>query len=152
MNTELTKENLKKIYGKVSPFEFKDKLSQLASLNNNTILDAGRGNPNWTAATPRQAFFTFGQFAILETQRSLNIDDLAGMVQKDGISERLLEYIKSNPSLPGINLIKEIYNYGVNDLGFNADQWIFELADGIIGDNYPFPDRMLIHIEKIVNN
>ena len=74
------------------------------------------------------------------------------MVQKDGISERLLEYIKSNPSLPGINLIKEIYNYGVNDLGFNADQWIFELADGIIGDNYPFPDRMLIHIEKIVNN
>ena len=152
MNTELTKENLKKIYGKVSPFEFKDKLLQLASLNNNTILDAGRGNPNWTAATPRQAFFTFGQFAILETQRSLNIDDLAGMVQKDGISERLLEYIKSNPSLPGINLIKEIYNYGVNDLGFNADQWIFELADGIIGDNYPFPDRMLIHIEKIVNN
>ena len=90
MNTELTKENLQKIYGKVSPFEFKDKLLQLASLNNDTILDAGRGNPNWTAATPRQAFFTFGQFAILETQRSLNIDDLAGMVQKDGISERLL--------------------------------------------------------------
>ena len=60
------------IYGKVSPFEFKDKLLQLAYLNNNKILDAGRGNPNWTAATPRQAFFTFGQFAVLETQRSLN--------------------------------------------------------------------------------
>ena len=27
----------------------------------------------------------------------------------------------------------------------------FELADGIIGDNYPVPDRMLVHIEKIVN-
>ena len=50
MNTELTKENLKNIYGTVSPFEFKDKLLKLASLNNNTILDAGRGNPNWTAA------------------------------------------------------------------------------------------------------
>ena len=61
MNTELTKENLKNIYGTVSPFEFKDKLLKLASLNNNTILDAGRGNPNWTAAEPRQAFFTFGQ-------------------------------------------------------------------------------------------
>ena len=151
MNTELTKEKLRNIYGKVSPFEFKDKLLKLAKLNNNTILDAGRGNPNWTAATPRQAFFTFGQFAISETQRSLNIDDLAGMVQKDGIAKRLLEYINDNPSLPGINLIKEIYNYGINNLGFHEDEWIFELADGIIGDNYPVPDRMLIHIEKIVN-
>ena len=151
MNTELTKEKLRNIYGKVSPFEFKDKLLKLAKLNNNTILDAGRGNPNWTAATPRQAFFTFGQFAILETQRSLNIGGLAGMVQKDGISERLLEYINANPSLPGIDLIREIHNYGINKLEFDKDEWIFELADGIIGDNYPFPDRMLVHIEKIVN-
>ncbi|WP_195467168.1 aspartate 4-decarboxylase [Clostridium sp. D43t1_170807_H7] len=151
MNTELTKDNLRKIYGKVSPFEFKDKLLQLASLSNNIILDAGRGNPNWTAATPRQAFFTFGQFAILETQRSLNIDGLAGMVQKNGIAKRLLSFINDNPSLPGINLISKIYDYGVNTLGFNEDEWIFELADGIIGDNYPVPDRMLINIEKVVN-
>ncbi|MEN8078251.1 aspartate 4-decarboxylase [Clostridioides difficile] len=151
MCTKLTKEELRKIYGKVSPFEFKDKLLKLASLNNNPILDAGRGNPNWTAATPRQAFFTFGQFAISETQRSLNINDLAGMVQKEGIADRLLLYIKNNPILPGIELIKEIYNYGVNTLRFDKDEWVFELADGIIGDNYPVPDRMLIHIEKIVN-
>lgn len=151
MNTELTKDNLRKIYGKVSPFEFKDKLLQLASLSNNIILDAGRGNPNWTAATPRQAFFTFGQFAILETQRSLNIDDLAGMVQKNGIAKRLLSFINDNPSLPGINLISKIYDYRVNTLGFNEDEWIFELADGIIGDNYPVPDRMLVNIEKLVN-
>lgn len=151
MNTELTKENLKNIYGTVSPFEFKDKLLKLASLNNNTILDAGRGNPNWTAAEPRQAFFTFGQFAILETQRTLNINSLAGMVQKKGIAKRLLEYINTNPSLPGIDLIQKIYDYGINNLGFNEDEWIFELADGIIGDNYPVPDRMLVNIEKLVN-
>ena len=90
LDTTLTKEELSRIYGKISPFEFKDKLISVAKKNNNNILDAGRGNPNWTSATPRQAFFTFGQFAILETQRSLNIGDLAGMVQKDGISERLL--------------------------------------------------------------
>ena len=87
----LPKDELQKIYGQISPFEFKDKLLQLAYLNNNKILDAGRGNPNWTAATPRQAFFTFGQFAVLETQRSLNIGDLAGMVQKDGIAKRLFK-------------------------------------------------------------
>ena len=151
MNTELTKENLKNIYGTVSPFEFKDKLLKLASLNNNTILDAGRGNPNWTAAEPGQAFFTFGQFAILETQRTLNINSLAGMVQKKGIAKRLLEYINTNPSLPGIDLIQKIYDYGTNNLGLNEDEWIFELADGIIGDNYPVPDRMLVNIEKLVN-
>ena len=37
MNTELTKENLKNIYGTVSPFEFKDKLLQLAAINNDNI-------------------------------------------------------------------------------------------------------------------
>lgn len=151
MYTELTKDKLKEIYGKVSPFEFKDKLLKLAMLNSNTILDAGRGNPNWTATTPRQAFFTFGQFAITETQRSLNLGDLAGIVQKEGIADRLLSYIENNLSSPGIELIREIYNYGVNTLGFHKDDWIFELADGIIGDNYPVPDRMLVHIEKIVN-
>ena len=35
MDISLTKEKLKNIYGKVSPFEFKDKLLQLAYLNNN---------------------------------------------------------------------------------------------------------------------
>ncbi|MGL5353247.1 MAG: aspartate 4-decarboxylase [Clostridium sp.] len=156
MNTNLTKDKLSEIYGKVSPFEFKDKLISLAKLNceqfDGTILDAGRGNPNWTAATPRQAFFTFGQFAVLETQRTWNQDDLAGMVQKKGIAKRLEEYIESNQATPGVDLLTSMLNYGVDTLRFNADEWIFELADGIIGDNYPFPDRMLVHIEKIVHD
>ena len=139
----------------LSPFELKDELIHMAKQSEQKgvriMLNAGRGNPNWTAATPRQAFFTFGQFAILETQRSLNIDDLAGMVQKNGIAKRLLSFINDNPSLPGINLISKIYDYRVNTLGFNEDEWIFELADRIIGDNYPVPDRMLVNIEKLVN-
>lgn len=156
MNKHLTKDELSKIYGKVSPFEFKDKLISLANLNkdkfNGTVLDAGRGNPNWTSATPRQAFFTFGQFAVLETQRTWQKDDLAGMVDKTGIAKRFEIYLDNNQYAPGIDLLRSILHYGVNTLGFNADNWIYELADGIIGDNYPFPDRMLIHIEKIVHD
>ena len=34
--------------------------------------------------------------------------------------------------------------------GFNKDAWIHELTDSIIGDNYPVPDRMLVHVEKVV--
>ena len=51
----LPKDELQKIYGQISPFEFKDKLIRLAQENNDDILDAGRGNPNWTASTPREA-------------------------------------------------------------------------------------------------
>ena len=152
MNKQITKEELSKIYGKISPFELKDKLISLAKENNKNILDAGRGNPNWTASTPRQAFFTFGQFAVKETQRTWQKEDLAGMIQKNGIYQRLTEFISENHSLPGIELLNEIINYGINTLGFKEDDWVFELTDGIIGDNYPFPDRILIHIEKIVHD
>lgn len=152
MDTILTKEQLSRIYGRISPFEFKDKLISIAQKNGTKILDAGRGNPNWTAATPREAFFTFGQFAVLETQRTWSKGDLAGMVQKEGIADRFKEFLNSNTSTPGINLLKDILDYGINTLDFNQDDFIYELTDGIIGDNYPFPDRMLVHIEKIVHD
>ncbi|MBM6838483.1 bifunctional aspartate transaminase/aspartate 4-decarboxylase, partial [Clostridium saudiense] len=139
-------------YGRISPFEFKDKLISIAKKNNKNILDAGRGNPNWTASTPREAFFTFGQFAVLETQRTWSKGDLAGMVQREGIANRFKDFLDSNPSASGVKLLRDILNYGINTLDFNEDNFIFELTDGIIGDNYPFPDRMLVHIEKIVHD
>lgn len=144
------------MYGKISPFEFKDKLIDLAkysaNINNRSILDAGRGNPNWTAATPREAFFTFGQFAVNETRLNWNLEDLAGMPNKDGIAKRFYKYIDENSNMPGAALAKSIVDYGINELNFNEDEFVHELADGIIGDNYPFPDRMLPHIEKIVHD
>lgn len=57
-----------------------------------TFLNAGRGNPNWTASTPRQAFFTLGQFAVEETKRTYNDQDLAGLPYKDGMFERFIRY------------------------------------------------------------
>ncbi|MGL4911272.1 MAG: aspartate 4-decarboxylase, partial [Romboutsia sp.] len=144
------------IYGKISPFEFKDKLIDLAKYNaeknNMTLLDAGRGNPNWTAATPREAFFTFGQFAVNETRLNWDLGDLAGMPQKSGICKRLYDYIDKNENLPGVALLKDIIDYCINDLEFNGDDFVHELADAIIGDNYPVPDRMLPHLEKIVHD
>lgn len=149
------REEIEKIYGKISPFEFKDRLIKLAEgqvkKSARTLLDAGRGNPNWTAATPREAFFTFGLFAVEETRRTWNDCDLAGMPKKEGIAERLYAYLKKNKEMPGVDLISKIVEYGIRDQGFDADKWVFELADAIIGDNYPVPDRMLFHIENIVH-
>lgn len=150
MNVNITKDELYEVYGKISPFELKDKLISVAKSGTTNILDAGRGNPNWTASTPRQAFFTFGQFAVLETQRTWSKKDLAGMVQKEGIEKRFRNFVENNPSLPGINLLNSIVNYGINELKFDKDSWVFELTDAIIGDNYPYPDKALYHIEKVL--
>lgn len=150
----IKRKELENIYGKISPFEFKNALIELATKSTQkstrTLLDAGRGNPNWLAVTPREAFFTFGQFAIEESRNSWNMVDLAGMPRKSGITHRFNNYLTNYPEMPGINLLKNIIDYGVNTLGFNSDDYIYELTDAILGDNYPFPDRMLIHIEKIV--
>ncbi len=57
-------------FDKMSPFEIKDGLIKLAKRSAQksarTLLNAGRGNPNWIATTPREAFFLFGQFALTE--------------------------------------------------------------------------------------
>lgn len=150
------RKEIERIYGEISPFELKNKLISLAKEREKEstwlMLNAGRGNPNWTAATPREAFFTFGHFAVEETRNMWNENDLAGMPQKEGIASHLKSFIEKNNKAPGIDLIKNILDYGVNQLGFDADSWIYELADGIIGDNYPVPDRMLTHIEKVVHS
>lgn len=156
MDKNLQREEIEKIYGKISPFEFKNRLIELANGENEKtariLLDAGRGNPNWTASTPREAFFTFGLFAVDETKKDINNGDLAGMPKKNGIYNRFIEFIDKNNILPGTELLKKIIEYGINEKSFNADDYLYELTDAIIGDNYPVPDRMLYHIEEIVHD
>lgn len=156
MDKNLQHEEIEKIYGKISPFEFKNRLIELANGENEKtariLLDAGRGNPNWTASTPREAFFTFGLFAVDETKKDINNGDLAGMPKKNGIYNRFIEFIDKNNILPGTELLKKIIDYGINEKNFNADDYLYELTDAIIGDNYPVPDRMLYHIEEIVHD
>ncbi len=122
------KQEVESVYGKISPFAFETNLISLAKektkKGTRTLLDAGRGNPNWIAATPREAFFTFGQFAVLESRRVWNQKDLAGMPEKEGIAERLSTYIDKHYDEPGIGLLRKILDYGVTVQGFSPDDWI----------------------------
>ncbi|MGH4121099.1 aspartate 4-decarboxylase [Clostridium sp.] len=155
-NYSTEREEIENIYGKVSPFELKDKLISLAKESNkssaHSLLDAGRGNPNWIAATPRDAFFTFGHFAVEESRKQWNDNDLAGMPNKKGIFRNFMGFVKNHKDSPGIELLNNMINYGITVKGFDGDDWVHELVDGIIGDNYPEPDRMLKHIESVVND
>ncbi len=142
-------------YEQISPFEFKDELIRLAKEHERkptrTLLNAGRGNPNWIAATPREAFFALGDFALQESRRVWDERNLAGMPNPAGIADRFRSYVDQHGDRAGVSLLSRIVDWGVQQLGFDADAWVHELADGIIGDNYPVPDRMLVHMEKVVH-
>jgi aspartate 4-decarboxylase len=51
--------------------------------------------------------------------------------------------------MPGASFLKEMVAFTVKKFGFEPDAFVHELVDSIIGDNYPVPDRMLVHNERI---
>jgi aspartate 4-decarboxylase len=140
---------------KLSPFELKDKLIDLASENEKEsqmqMLNAGRGNPNWLCTTPREAFGTLLNFAIEETRRDTKIPDLGRMPEKPGSAKRFTAFLEKNQNAPGAKLLRDSFNFGVKNLNFDPDTFAHELAEGIIGCMYPVPDRILRCTERIVH-
>jgi len=151
--TELT--TLRK-FETLSPFEIKNELIALAKKTSKTaqsaFLNAGRGNPNWVATTPREGFFLLGQFAITESKRVMDRQPgIGGMPQAHGIADRLDAWLMKNKDMPGAEFLKQMVEFSVKKFKFDKDAFVHELVDSIIGDNYPVPDRMLVHNEKIVH-
>ena len=101
---------------KISPFELKNRLIELADESirkaTRTMLNAGRGNPNWIATMPREAFFALGKFGIAESRLDWQCEEgLAGTPQKDGIAKRFEEFIKDNSKEPGVIFLEKCYHY-----------------------------------------
>jgi aspartate 4-decarboxylase len=142
--------------GRLSPFQLKDELIRYAKdqtgakAATHKFLNAGRGNPNWIAATPREAFFLLGQFALAEARLTRDEGSLAGMPASDGVAVRLRAFLDTAGPSAGAALLRNAVDYATSKLGFDADAFAHELVDAIIGDNYPEPDRMLPHAEHVV--
>lgn len=139
----------------LSPFELKDNLISLANDHARrsaaTMLNAGRGNPNWLATVPREAFALLIQFAVAESRRAWSeFDGIGGMPAKEGIAARFAAFLSERAGEPGADLLQQSVEYGVSELGFVADDWVHELTDAVTGDHYPVPPRMLSHIEQVV--
>jgi aspartate 4-decarboxylase len=139
-------------YDQLSPFEIKDKLIALAGAtakkSATAMLNAGRGNPNWIATTPREAFFALGYFALTESKRVLDLPGVGGMPAKAGSAARLDAWCEKNSTMLGVPFLRAMVPFAVKRFGFDADAFVHELTDSIIGDNYPVPDRSLVHNEK----
>jgi len=135
----------------ISPFELKDDLIKLAKDPESThvFLDAGRGNPNWIATTPREAYYLFGRFGVEESKRVWNEPDLGGMPKREGIGARFDDFIKRNAGEAGAAALKSYVDYGTNQLKFDKDAWLYELTDAMVGDMYPVPMRMGRHMEQV---
>jgi aspartate 4-decarboxylase len=140
----------------LSPFEIKDELIKLAKKTSKTtqsaFLNAGRGNPNWIATTPREGYFLLGQFAVGESKRVMEHPaGLGGMPHAQGIAARLEAWLTKHADMPGASFLAEMVPFAVKTFGFDPDAFVHELVDSIIGDNYPVPDRMLVHNERITH-
>jgi len=141
---------------KLSPFELKDELIQLAKVAERDdvarFLDAGRGNPNWICTTPRDAFGTLLRFGLQESRRDTTIPDAGRQIAlTPGLARRFEAFLNDNPKAPGIKLLHDTWEYGIKKLKFNPDAFAYELAQGIIGDLCPVPGRMLRCCEAIVH-
>lgn len=140
-------------FAKLSPFELKDELIRLASgTENRLMLNAGRGNPNFLATLPRRAFFRLGLFATTEAEMSYSYmpHGVGGLPQIAGIESRFERFTSEHRDEPGVLFLARSLSYVRDQLGLSASTFLHEMAEGILGSNYPVPPRMLRISEEVV--
>lgn len=155
--SEAATNSLDKDLEKISPFELKNRLIDMANesvkKDAHIMLNAGRGNPNWISTIPREAFFTLGQFGMQECRRVMDAPEgVAGIPQKEGIAARFEQFMKDNSKAPGMDLLRDTYSYMLLEHAVQPDELAHEWAESVIGDQYPVPDRILKFTELIVQD
>jgi aspartate 4-decarboxylase len=142
----------------LSPFELKDELIKAAGggaverAANASMLNAGRGNPNFLATIPRHGFWQLGLFAMRESERSFAYmpEGVGGFPKREGLTERFELFLRDNRGVPGIDFLGGAVSYVRDQLGLSAGDFLYEMCEGILASNYPVPDRMLKLSEVIV--
>ena len=138
-------------YEGLSPFELKNRLVELAKHRGERLmLNAGRGNPNWVALEPRAAFARLGEFALAEAQRAGLAPGLGGLPTKAGIAARLHAFLDGQPGAAGNTLLARGIDHAREAFGLAPDRLVGEWVDGVLGDHYPLPVRMLAQAEVLV--
>ena len=118
----------------LGPFEIKNELIALAKETSRTtqssFLNAGRGNPNWIATEPREAFFLLGQFAITESKRVMDLPPgIGGMPQANGIASRLDAWLAKHGDMPGASFLSSMVAFAIAKFSFDRDAFVHELVE-----------------------
>ena len=125
---------------------------RLSEPANFSMLNAGRGNPNFVATIPRHGFWQLGLFAMRESERSFAYmpEGVGGFPKHEGLGERFELFLRENKGVPGIDFLASAVSYVRDQLGLSAGDFLYEMCEGILASNYPVPDRMLKLSEIIV--
>lgn len=68
------------------------------------MLNAGRGNPNWIATTPREAFFLLGKFGLEECRHVMFLPEgIAGIPESKALPPALNNFSRATPTSPEPN-------------------------------------------------
>lgn len=143
--------NEERRYEKLSPFELKNKLIELATGHGErTLLNAARGNPNWIALEPRHAFMQLGLFALEVSAKALLAPGLGAARLLAGLARPFGQFATRHAGTPGIEFLERCLDYTERSLGIAREDLLQELAGAILGDHYPTPPRMLPLAERVV--
>lgn len=150
---EPTSRSYEKALAKMSPFEIRGTLINRAEkdarCSASTFLNAGRGNPNWLLTRPRKAFFLLGLFAAAEAERKMYDTELgiAASPSSEGVAKRFLDFTEAHKEDEGAEVLRHYFDYMVSTHKVAPDDFVFEMVDGILGDHYPTPPRVLKYTE-----
>ena len=76
----------------------------------------------------------------------------AGVPNRKRIASRFVQFLKKHAQSPGATLLEGTYEYLVTEKGVDENELVYEWAEGVIGDQYPVPDRILKYTEMLVRD
>ena len=138
---------------RANTYERQRAVGAAARASGHPVLDAGRGQPNWTVTEPRAGFFRLGAFAVDATAASSALDTAnpywGTAPSAEGLAKRLAAELADDPS-PGARFLAAAVQWAQDELGFDGDAWVAELVHGVLGAGYPSPNRILRHVERVL--
>lgn len=144
---------------KESPFEIKnlliDRAEKACADGRCTMINAGRGNPNFLNTTVRKGLSLLMLFAAEVAEDSGSAQDTGLRVSKKKLAAKFDLFIRKQRLKDrhdeGAAFLERAMAYATTKLGMDPDEVVFELTDGIQGDFYPDPPRIFPVTETIVN-
>ncbi len=138
-----------------SPFEIKNTLIDMAkdacAKQGCTMINAGRGNPNFLNTTVRKSLALLTLFAAEAAEKPGSAKDTGLRIDKQGLAKSFTAFIEDHRGHSGATFLEQAMEYATRDLGMDPDDVVFQLTDGIQGDFYPDPPRIFPVTEVIVN-
>lgn len=131
-------------------FALQSRIAAAARDSGRPVIDAGRGQPNWTVTEPRAAFFRLGLFATQEADTYSANEVWGEMPPVAGIHDRFLANLAEDVRTDlGTAFLRSAVEFAIAELGFDPDEWVHELVRSVLGFGYPSPNRMQPHLEKV---